>query len=157
MNTLKGRTLDRYSPKSLENCMTIPYKAIQKAAEKFMTDREFSLTQLAKELGLSIANTREQVQFLLKHKLVYLLRWERTQTNSWAAVYKAGNKENAPRPSSKDAQAMPTTEKQKACVIAPSAQNHYTELSAALVPTRTPQEQYEVNWAYWNYLVRRAA
>lgn len=154
----KGRILDKYEPHSLSDCLAIPYKAIQNVAEKFMTGAEYTVSGLAAELGMSLTNTREQIYYLQKHKLIYIAKWSKTRSNNWTAMYKAGNDANVPAPGGISTLVVKTPEPPPPKKpVEPTPLNYLNELAKALIPTRTEQEQYEVNWAYWNHLARRAA
>lgn len=154
----KGRILDKYEPHSLSDCLDIPYKAIQNVAEKFMTGAEYTVSGLAAELGMSLTNTREQIYYLQKHKLIYIAKWGKTLSNNWTAMYKAGNDANVPAPGGISTLVVKTPEPPPPKKpVEPTPLSYLNELAKALIPTRTEQEQYEVNWAYWNHLARRAA
>lgn len=153
----KGKILDKYEPHSLSDCLAIPYKAIQKVAEKFMTGDEYTVTALAEELGMSLTNTREQFYYLQKHKLIHIARWGKTHSNNWTAMYKAGNDANVPAPGGISTLVVKAPEPPPQPAAPPPQNSYFAELSAALIPIRSPEEQHAVNWAYWNHLARRAA
>ena len=154
----KGRTLDKYEPHSLSDCLAIPYKAIQRVAEKFMSHKEYTVTALAEELSLSHTNVREQIYYLQKHKLIHIARWGKTTSNNWAAIYKAGNTADAPVPSGVNTLVVkaPPPPPEPVVTAAPPP-SYFKELAHALVPMRDEQARREVNWMYWKYLAGEAA
>jgi len=162
----KGKVHDKYAPKSLQECIEIPHKPIQLIAELFLSGKEFSVGQLAKAMKLSNTNARIQLDFLIKHKLVYLHRWDKTHSHNWTAMFIAGDKPHAPSPNMKNALTIkkpepppPPPPKPLSATAADAAAQlaHLKELASALVPIRTPEEQHAVNWAYWEHLAGRAA
>lgn len=153
----RGKVHDKYAPKALEECFEIPYKPIQLIAELFLSGEEFSVGQLAKAMKLSNTNARLQLDFLVKHKLVYLHRWDKTHSHNWTAMFKAGDKPHAAPPNMKNALAIkkPEPPPPPPPPAEPPPAGYFAELSAALVPIRYPEEQHAVNWDYWNYIARR--
>ena len=99
----KGKVHDKYAPKSLQECIEIPHKPIQLIADLFLAGDEYSVGQLAKAMKLSNTNARIQLDFLIKHKLVYLHRWDKTHSHNWTAMFIAGDKPHAPSPNMKNA------------------------------------------------------
>ena len=160
----KGRVHDKYAPKSLQECIEIPHKPIQLIADLFLAGNEYSVGQIAKAMKLSNTNARIQLDFLIKHKLVYLHRWDKTHSHNWTAMFIAGDKPHAPPPNMKNALAIkkaappPPPPKPLSATAADAAAQlaHLKELASALVPIRTPEEQHAVNWAYWEHLAGRA-
>ena len=156
----KGRVHDKYAPKSLQECIEIPHKPIQLIADLFLAGDEYSVGQLAKAMKLSSTNARIQLDFLIKHKLVYLHRWDKTHSHNWTAMFIAGDKPHAPSPSMKNALTIkkpePPPEPPKP-PAPPPPPSYFQELTAALVPKRSTNEQREVNWMYWKHLAREAA
>lgn len=155
----KGRILDKYEPHSLSDCLAIPYKAIQNVAEKFMTGAEYTVSGLAAELGMSLTNTREQIYYLQKHKLIYIAKWSKTRSNNWTAMYKAGNVANVPAPGGISTLVVKTPEPTPPEPVVTTAPppSYFKELAHALVPMRDEQARREVNWMYWKYLAGEAA
>lgn len=161
----KGRVHDKYAPKSLQECIEIPHKPIQLIADLFLAGDEYSVGQLAKAMKLSNTNARIQLDFLIKHKLVYLHRWDKTHSHNWTAMFKAGDKPHAAPPNMKNALAIkkeappPPPPKPLSATAADAAAQlaHLKELASVLVPKRTPEEQREINQQYWEHLARRAA
>ena len=161
----KGKVHDKYAPKSLQECIEIPHKPIQLIAELFLSGEEFSVGRLAKAMKLSNTNARIQLDFLIKHKLVYLHRWDKTFSHNWTAIFKAGDKPHAPSPSMKNALAIkkpappPPPPKPMSVTEAEAAEQirHLKDLAAALIPVRSAQEQHEVNWNYWRHISGEAA
>ena len=161
----RGKILDKFEPKSLQECLGLPYKPITVAAELFLTKEECSVVQMAKHMGISRTNARIQLDFLLKHKLVYLHRWDKTHSHNWTAMFKAGDKPHAAPPSMKNALAIkkpepaPPPPKPLTVSEAEAAEQlaYLKELAVALVPQRSANEQYEVNWKYWHHISGEAA
>ena len=161
----KGRVHDKYAPKSLQECIEIPHKPIQLIADLFLAGNEYSVGQLAKAMKLSNTNARIQLDFLIKHKLVYLHRWDKTHSHNWTAMFKAGDKPHAAPPNMKNALAIkkaappPPPPKPLSATAADAAAQlaHLKELASVLVPKRTEAEQREINQQYWEHLARRAA
>ena len=155
----KGKILDKYEPHSLSDCLAIPYKAIQRVAEKFLTRGEYTVSGLSEELGLSLTNTREQIYYLLKHRLIYIDKWGKTRSNNWSAIYKAGNADNVPAPGGISTLVVkaPPPPPPEPTVVEPLSPSYFKELAHALVPVRDDQGRHEVNWMYWKYLAGEAA
>ena len=156
----KGKVHDNYSPKSLKECLDIPYKPIQMIAELFLSGNEYNVVQMAEHMGISRTNARVQLDFLLKHKLVYLHRWDKTYSHNWTAMFKMGNKPHAPSPNMKNALKLnkPEPPPPPPVVVAPPPPpSYFDELSKALIPARDEQARHEVNWMYWKYLAGEAA
>ena len=151
----KGKLLDKYEPHSLNECFDIPYKPIQMAAQKFMTGDEYTVNVLADLLNMSLTSTREQIYYLMKHKLIYVSRWFKTKSNNWTALYKAGNAENAPAPGGVSMFSTKRVEQPKQDDIKPPS--HFDELARALVPVRDEAGRREINWQYWKYISGEAA
>ena len=149
----KGRTLDMYEPESLRDCVDIPYKKIQVTAALFLTNHEYTVMELAAKLGISRTNARTQIDFLLKHKLIYLCRWDRTRSYAWTAVFKAGNLPDAPSPYTKATTEAKGSEPVPEPVVEETpASNYFHELAQALVPVRSEPELHTVNWNYWHHI-----
>ena len=156
----KGKVHDKYAPKSLQECVEIPHKPIQLIAELFLSGKEFSVGQLAKAMKLSNTNARIQLDFLIKHKLVYLHRWDKTHSHNWTAMFIAGDKPHAPSPNMKNALTIKKPEPPPPpppVVVPPPPPSYFQELSRALVPVRDEQGRREVNWMYWKHIAREAA
>ena len=156
----KGKVHDKYTPKSLQECVEIPHKPIQAIAELFLSGKEFSVGQLAKAMKLSNTNARIQLDFLIKHKLVYLHRWDKTHSHNWTAMFIAGDKPHAPSPNMKNALTIKKPEPPPPpppVVVPPPPPSYFVELSRALIPERDEQAKREVNWMYWKYLAGEAA
>lgn len=156
--------LDGFNPKTIEECVTAPSETLAAAAKAFIEHGELTVRQLADKMGMHRTTARGQVDYLVVKKFVYISRWDKAHTHVWAAVFKVGNKPSAPAPA--DRTTMKVYEpKLRPKVFKPEPKPfmdeisaaHITELTKVLVPVRTPEEQYEVNWAYWNHMARRAA
>lgn len=156
----KGKVHDKYAPKSLQECLEIPYKPVQLIAELFLAGDEYSVGQLAKAMKLSNTNARIQLDFLIKHKLVYLHRWDKTHSHNWTAMFIAGDKPHVPSPNMKNALTIkkpePPPEPPKP-PAPPPPPSYFQELARALIPERDEQAKREVNWMYWKYLAGEAA
>lgn len=160
MARAKGKTLDQYAPKSLQECLDIPHRATQLAAEAMMTGEELSVEQLAVKMRMSRASAKTQLDFLGQHKLVYLFRWDKTHSHNWTAMFIAGDKPHAPSPNMKNALTIkkpePPPEPPKP-PAPPPPPSYFQELSRALIPERDEQAKREANWMYWKYLAGEAA
>lgn len=161
MNNRKP-ALEGYEPKTLQECITAPSIHLGRMAGIFYEGKEQTITGLSGKLGVNRTTVRKYVDFLMQRKFVYISRWDNSHGHVHAAVFRAGNKPNAAPPPMKTVlkvkEVAPPPPKNTFKPIDPTINLQYLkDLSAALVPQRTEQEQYEVNWAYWNHLARRAA
>ena len=156
--------LDGFNPKTIEDCVTAPSETLAIAAKSLIESDGLTVRQLAAKMGMHKTTARGQIDYLLVRKFIYIDHWDKTHAHAWSAVFKVGNKPNAAVP------AQRTTIKVENPKLRPKAEKpepkpfmdeisaaHLTALTKALIPVRTPEEQYAVNWAYWDYMARRAA
>lgn len=153
----KGKTLNLYAPESLRDCLDIPYKPIQLVSKIFLTGHEYSVLDVADRINMSRTNTRTQIDFLLKHRLIYLCRWDRTKSYSGTAMFKSGNLPSVENPFSKRAPKPAKPAPPPKPVVVDPQITYFNELSRAIVPVRSSDEMYQANWTYWNHIARRAA
>ena len=155
----KGRTLDKYSPESLQECLDIPYKSIQLAAELFMTGEEFTVAKLADSMGSSRTSAKTQIDYLMGRNLIHLHRWDKTHAHNWTAVFKAGNNPHAINPGLKNVIEVkpPPPPPEPEPIAEPLPKTYFQDLARALVPVRDEQGRREVNWRYIKYIAGEAA
>lgn len=130
-------------------------RAYRQLSRIFYSGAAVSTKDLVGMTNVSISSIWVAVKAMKDAGLIYIVRWEKPQNGGTTtlAVYKMGNMKDAPKPAP-----LPHTQKRQAykeqtpLEKAPPDVTVWHELANALVPKRTPEEIWEVNWRYLCWL-----
>lgn len=121
-----------------------------RAIAEVLHDAPSTVSEICNLTGYTDDKVRITLDRFRRNKLAHISQWARVNAYGVAALYKAGPGIDAERPRAADPNETIREDRTAKALV--SNLLHYQELSAAIVPRRTEQEQYEVNQRYLNWL-----
>jgi len=132
------------------------YRQISKL---FFNGHEVSTKEIHAITGLSMGSIWAAVKAFRESDLIYITRWVASEagSTSFLPVYRAGNKESAEKPKPKNPMAVINSKRYRDRQRAKNPDHwvdkeNFINIGKALVPQRSPEEAYEINRNYLNWI-----
>lgn len=153
----------RFIPKRFIDYFESPYpKQVAVAKALARAEKGATVRDLEELTGVSEGTIRDVIRQLRAIKSIHVCGWQSSREKGVSAVYGLGDKQDAPRPTPKHVSVAANKkeqafreqqEKDSAC----AASKHYLDLSMALAPPRSNEQQQAANERYLDWLRAQAS